>query len=74
MMDIKACAAVREAVGPEFPLMLDANHWYSRMEAYELGKGIRDRYVGRLKPRIIITWRQAVPKHLVLEEHHGYQA
>lgn len=39
-MDIKACAAVREAVGPDFPLMLDANHWYSRTEAFELGKGI----------------------------------
>ena len=38
-MDIKACAAVREAVGPDFPLMLDANHWYSRMEALELGRG-----------------------------------
>ena len=41
-MDIKACAAVREAVGPGVPLMLDANHWYSRTEAYELGKGIQD--------------------------------
>ena len=41
-MDIKACAAVREAVGEEFPLMLDANHWYSRTEAFELGKGIQD--------------------------------
>ena len=41
-MDIAACAAVREAVGPDVPLMLDANHWYSRTEAYELGKGIQD--------------------------------
>ena len=41
-MDIKACAAVREAVGPDFPLMLDANHWYSRTEAFELGKGIQE--------------------------------
>ena len=41
-MDIKACATVREAVGPNFPLMLDANHWYSRTEAYELGKAIQD--------------------------------
>jgi L-alanine-DL-glutamate epimerase-like enolase superfamily enzyme len=40
-MDIKACAAVREAVGPGFPLMLDANHWYSRTEALELGRGIQ---------------------------------
>ncbi|MEX0762598.1 MAG: mandelate racemase family protein [Dehalococcoidia bacterium] len=41
-MDIKACAAVREAVGPDVPLMLDANHWYSRTEALELGRGIQD--------------------------------
>jgi L-alanine-DL-glutamate epimerase-like enolase superfamily enzyme len=41
-MDIKACAAVREAVGPDVPLMLDANHWYSRTEAYELGRAIQD--------------------------------
>lgn len=39
-MDLKACAAVREAVGPRFPLMLDAYHWYSREEAYQLGKGL----------------------------------
>jgi L-alanine-DL-glutamate epimerase-like enolase superfamily enzyme len=39
-MDIAACAAVREAVGPEMPLMLDANHWYSRAEALELGRAI----------------------------------
>ena len=40
-MDIKACAAVREAVGPEFPLMLDASHWYSRQEALALGKAVQ---------------------------------
>jgi L-alanine-DL-glutamate epimerase-like enolase superfamily enzyme len=40
-MDIAACAAVREAVGPEMPLMLDANHWYSRAEALELGRAIQ---------------------------------
>ncbi len=40
--DIKACAAVREAVGPDYPLMLDANHWYSRMEALKLGRAIQD--------------------------------
>jgi L-alanine-DL-glutamate epimerase-like enolase superfamily enzyme len=40
-MDIKACAAVREAVGPDFPLMLDANHWYSRLEALKLGRAIQ---------------------------------
>ncbi len=40
-MDIAACAAVREAVGPDMPLMLDANHWYSRTEALELGRAIQ---------------------------------
>lgn len=39
-MDIKACAAVRAAVGPDFPLMLDASHWYRRTEAIRLGRGI----------------------------------
>jgi L-alanine-DL-glutamate epimerase-like enolase superfamily enzyme len=37
-MDIKACAAVREAVGPDIALMLDAYHWYSRTDALYLGR------------------------------------
>ncbi len=36
-MDVKACAAVREAVGEDFPLMLDAYHGYSRSQALWLG-------------------------------------
>lgn len=40
-MDAKACAAVREAVGPEVPLMLDANHWYTRMQALRLGRALQ---------------------------------
>ena len=40
-LDIHACAAVREAVGPDIPLMLDANHWYSRTEALWLGRAAR---------------------------------
>ncbi|GAA2667077.1 MULTISPECIES: enolase C-terminal domain-like protein [Actinosynnema] len=39
-MDIAACEAVRDAVGPDIALMLDANHWYSRTEALELGKAL----------------------------------
>jgi L-alanine-DL-glutamate epimerase-like enolase superfamily enzyme len=39
-MDIRACAAVREAVGPDVPLMLDANHWYSRTDALRLGRAL----------------------------------
>ncbi len=38
--DVRACAAVREAVGPDFPLMLDPFHYYSRLEALELAKGL----------------------------------
>ncbi len=36
--DIAACAAVREAVGPEMVLMLDPYHFYSRAQAYYLAK------------------------------------
>ncbi|MDR1901885.1 MAG: enolase [Treponema sp.] len=37
-LDIKACAAVREAVGPDIELMLDPYHDYSRSQAYYLAK------------------------------------
>ena len=36
--DVAICAAVREAVGPDVGLMLDCFHWYSREEAYYIGK------------------------------------
>lgn len=36
-MDVKACAAVREAVGPDIALMVDTHHYYSRSEARYLG-------------------------------------
>ena len=36
--DIAACAAVREAVGPDVPLMLDPFHYYSRGEALYLAR------------------------------------
>jgi L-alanine-DL-glutamate epimerase-like enolase superfamily enzyme len=38
--DIAACAAVREAVGDDMPLMLDPFHYYSREEALTLGKAL----------------------------------
>lgn len=41
-LDARACAAVRQAVGPEVPLMLDANHWYSRSEALRLGRVLQE--------------------------------
>ncbi|GAB2881022.1 mandelate racemase family protein [Uliginosibacterium flavum] len=39
-MDIKCCAAVREAVGPNIDLMLDGYHWYSRTEALKIGRAL----------------------------------
>lgn len=39
-MDLAACRAVREAVGPDIPLMLDPYHYYSREEALRLAKGL----------------------------------
>jgi L-alanine-DL-glutamate epimerase-like enolase superfamily enzyme len=38
--DLEACAAVREAVGPDVPLLLDPYHYYSRLEALELARGL----------------------------------
>jgi L-alanine-DL-glutamate epimerase-like enolase superfamily enzyme len=38
--DLAACAAVREALGPDVPLMLDPYHYYTRLEALELAKGL----------------------------------
>ena len=38
--DLAACAAVREALGPDVPLMLDPFHYYSRLEALQLAKGL----------------------------------
>ncbi len=36
--DVAACAAVREAVGPDVPLMLDPYHYYGREESLILGR------------------------------------
>lgn len=41
-MDFAACAAVREAVGPDVPLMLDPNHWYSRADTLWLGQRLEE--------------------------------
>ena len=41
-MDYKACAAVREAVGPDIPLMLDPHHFYSRTDALWLGQRLEE--------------------------------
>lgn len=41
-LDYAACAAVREAVGPDIPLMLDPNHWYGRQDALWLGQRLEE--------------------------------
>lgn len=41
-MDIKACAAVRAAVGPDIDLMLDGYHNYSRMDALKIGRALEE--------------------------------
>ncbi|MFB6219051.1 MAG: enolase C-terminal domain-like protein [Halobacteriaceae archaeon] len=38
--DLAAARAVREAVGPDVDLMVDAHHWYTRQEARRLGEGL----------------------------------
>ena len=40
--DYAACAAVREAVGPDVPLMLDPNHWYSRTDSLWLCRKLEE--------------------------------
>jgi L-alanine-DL-glutamate epimerase-like enolase superfamily enzyme len=41
-LDYAACAAVREAVGPDIPLMLDPHHFYSRTETLWLGRKLEE--------------------------------
>jgi len=40
--DIAAARAVRERVGPDVDLMVDAHHYYSRSEAFCLGEALDD--------------------------------
>lgn len=41
-MDIKACTAVRQAVGPDIALMLDGYHEYSRTDALRIGRALEE--------------------------------
>jgi L-alanine-DL-glutamate epimerase-like enolase superfamily enzyme len=41
-MDIKACTAVRDAVGPDIELMLDGYHEYSRTDALRIGRALEE--------------------------------
>jgi L-alanine-DL-glutamate epimerase-like enolase superfamily enzyme len=67
-MDIRACAAVREAVGPDIDLMLDAYHWYSRTDALKLGRGLE---------KLNFTWieevmdEQSMSSYIWLTENLG---
>jgi L-alanine-DL-glutamate epimerase-like enolase superfamily enzyme len=40
--DVAACAAVREAVGPDMDLMLDPYHYYSRVQSLYLGQRLSE--------------------------------
>ncbi len=40
--DIEMCRALREALGPDYTLMLDAMNWYNRADAYKLGKVLEE--------------------------------
>ena len=40
-MDVRAAAAVREAVGPDIELMVDPYHFYTREEALHLGRELQ---------------------------------
>lgn len=40
--DYRACAAVREAVGPDIPLMLDPHHFYSRTDTLWLANKLAE--------------------------------
>ncbi len=47
--DIRACAAVREAVGQGVTLMLDSHHWYSRSDAL---------YIARELEKLDFAWME----------------
>ena len=40
--DLEACAAVREVYGTDAHLMLDPFHYYSRLDALALAKGLEE--------------------------------
>lgn len=53
--DVAACAAVREAVGPDMVLMIDPYHYYSRHQAL---------YLGRELDRLGFYWmEEPMPEH-----------
>jgi len=40
--DIRLCQAVRDAIGPDFPFMVDANHAYTTTDAFQVGHALEE--------------------------------
>lgn len=51
--DIAAIHAVREAIGPETALMIDANHGYDRIEAAALGRAVAALDIGWFEEPVV---------------------
>ncbi|MEA3406846.1 MAG: mandelate racemase/muconate lactonizing enzyme family protein [Chloroflexota bacterium] len=59
--DLERAAAIREAIGPEIKLMVDANHAYNAFTALRMGRGLEE---------LDVTWfEEPVPP----EDHEGYR-
>lgn len=59
--DAKRIAAIRAAIGDDFPLLVDANHAYRAATAIEMGKHLEDHNVGFFEEPV------------VPENHQGYR-
>ncbi len=59
--DLERAAAIREAIGPDNKLMVDANHAYNGFTALHMGRGLEE---------LDVTWfEEPVPP----EDHEGYR-
>lgn len=59
--DLERAAAIREAIGPDIKLMVDANHAYNAFTALHMGRGLEE---------LDVTWfEEPVPP----EDHEGYR-
>lgn len=59
--DLQRAAAIREAIGPDIKLMVDANHAYNKFAALRMGRGLEE--LGA------IWFEEPVPP----EDHEGYR-
>ena len=57
--DLKVIAAVRDAIGPEMRLMIDANHGYDVLEAVELGQRATHYGVDWFEEPVLPEWLDA---------------